>query len=269
MRIRITIQLIIFAFAMCVPVMAQINGLDVVENNQQPQVDGRVIVDTQESASFASTSTIKNNIIRYPQTICSGDVPAMLEGLTPQGGTGSYTYLWQSTISGPNEGWGKASGNETTKNYNFPSGLTVTRWFRRVVTSGDEMNISDPIEITVTPLSVGGTASPSVSTICAGDQATLTLTGFTGSIYWQRSPNGQSDWVNVTGGSGATNATYKTARLSATTYYRAVVTNGVCSTASSDVVAVVVNGQSAAPTAVPRCTNYLGGNWWYGCLLSF
>jgi len=234
---------------MCAPVMAQINGLDVVENNQQPQVDGRVSVETKESASFASTSTIKNNIIRYPQTICSGETPAMLEGLTPQGGTGSYTYLWQSTINGPNEGWGKASGNETTKNYNFPSGLTVTRWFRRVVTSGDEMNISDPIEITVTPLSVGGTASPSVSTICEGGQATLTLTGFTGSIYWQRSPNGQSDWVNVTDGSGATNATYQTARLSATTYFRAVVTSGVCSTASSNVVAVVVNGQTAAPTA--------------------
>ena len=94
--------------------------------------------------------------------------------------------------------------------------------------------------IVVSPVSVAGTASGSVS-ICAGNSVSVSLSGNTGTIQWQQSLNGTSGWANVTGGSGATTSSYTTPNLTVTTYYRAVVTSGVCSTANSNTVTVTVN----------------------------
>jgi alpha-tubulin suppressor-like RCC1 family protein len=95
--------------------------------------------------------------------------------------------------------------------------------------------------ITVSPASVGGTATAAAATICSGNSTTITLTGNTGStIQWQQSANGTSGWVNVTGGSGGTTATYTTPNLTSTTYYRAVVTSGSCAAANSATATILV-----------------------------
>ncbi|MBI5219554.1 MAG: gliding motility-associated C-terminal domain-containing protein [Bacteroidia bacterium] len=101
----------------------------------------------------------------------------------------------------------------------------------------------------VYPMSVAGTAS-TPPPICAGSAATISLTGYTGSIQWQQSPNGTSGWANVTGGSGSTSASYTTAALTTTTYYRAVITSGAgCTSANSTTVSVTVTPQSVGGTA--------------------
>jgi hypothetical protein len=105
-----------------------------------------------------------------------------------------------------------------------------------------------PVTVTINPTSVAGTAS-SNQTICSGATASLTLTGQTGTIQWQQSANGTSGWSNVTMGTGATTSSYTTAALSATTFYRAVVTSGVCSSVNSNVITVTVNPTSVAGTA--------------------
>lgn len=99
--------------------------------------------------------------------------------------------------------------------------------------------------ITVNPASVGGTAS-SNQTICSGGTpADLTLSGHTGSIQWQSSPDNMA-WTDI---SGATNATLTGAQmgaLTATTYYQAVLTSGVCAPAESSVVTITVEPTPAA-----------------------
>ncbi len=91
--------------------------------------------------------------------------------------------------------------------------------------------------ITVDPVSVAGTAS-GTTTICSGSSTTVSLSGNVGTIQWQQSANGTSGWTDI---SGATATSLPTGSLTATTYYRAVVTNGVCSSATSDTVIVSMN----------------------------
>ena len=119
--------------------------------------------------------------------------------------------------------------------------LTQTTSFRAVVTSGVcSSATSTPTTITVNAVSVGGTVS-GTSSVCSGtNNTTLTLTGNNGTISkWQSSTTADfsgvvTDIVNSTSVITVTN-------LTATTYYRAVVINGVCSSANSSVVSITVN----------------------------
>jgi PKD repeat protein len=103
--------------------------------------------------------------------------------------------------------------------------LNSTTYYRAVVTSGvcTAANTASAT-ITVNPTPVAGTVS-GAGTVCSGsNSATLTLSGNTGTIQWQSSSNN----TNFTNINGATTQTYTATNLTATTYYRAVVTNGSC-----------------------------------------
>ena len=102
--------------------------------------------------------------------------------------------------------------------------------------------------ITVSPAPAGGTVAGS-TTVCIGtNSATLTLSGYIGTITrWESS----LDNFATAGTSIAhTTNTLTASNLIATTYYRAVVTSGVCASANSTVVTVTVNS----------CTNKWKGN---------
>ncbi len=99
--------------------------------------------------------------------------------------------------------------------------------------------------------SIGGTVSGSNDTVCIGTNATtLTLTGFTGSIQWQASTTSVTNgFSNI---SGANSATHIANNLSVKTYFRAIVTNGICPSSISTVDSVGVN-----PAIL---TNIISGN---------
>ncbi|MFH1319933.1 MAG: FISUMP domain-containing protein [Bacteroidota bacterium] len=63
----------------------------------------------------------------------------------------------------------------------------------------------------------------SQTTVCTGDTVLLALTGYTGSIQWQESPD-SANWSDI---SGATSDTAQVI-VDTTTYYRAMVTEGTC-----------------------------------------
>ena len=84
--------------------------------------------------------------------------------------------------------------------------------------------------------SVAGTAAITASMVCPGSGTTVNLTGYTGTIQWQQSADGSTGWANVTGGSGATTATYTTPALAVLTYYRATISGGACAPVVSNVV---------------------------------
>ena len=87
-----------------------------------------------------------------------------------------------------------------------------------------------------------GSISADKTTICVGQTATLTLAGYTGGIYWQKSTD-NATWRYIT---GANSVSYNTGNLTHSTYYRASVSN-CCEAFSSSILITYV---AALPPAL-------------------
>lgn len=117
-------------------------------------------------------------------------------------------------------------------------------------TDADGQTSSCVAQVTITdPNPIAGTVSAN-QIICSGSQPTnITLSGSTGTIQWQSSVN-NSTYTNIAGQTNATLLGSTIGTLTATRYYRAIITNGNCATtATSNVVTVTVNSLPNAPTA--------------------
>ena len=169
--------------------------------------------------------------------------------LTLSGYTGSITK-WQQSVDGGVQ-WTDITNTNAT--YAF-SGISSTTKYRAVVTSGSCGSINSGIgTVNVYQTSVGGSVGGSAS-VCSGTNSTLlTLTGYTGTIQWQSSTTSTtSGFTNI---GTATAATYTATNLTVTTYYRAVLTNGACTAANSNVATVTVN---PLPTITGTLTTCIG-----------
>jgi gliding motility-associated-like protein len=185
------------------------------------------------------------------QTLCIGATPVALNRATPPtGGTGSYSYQWES--SADNTNWTAIAG-ATGPDY-APGPLAATTYFRRRVTSGScDPAYSPTVTLTVLPAVTAGTIA-SDQTICAASApapltSTLGASGGTGTFTYQWEVSGDnSNWTAI---AGATATTYAPGALTATTYFRRRVTSGTgtCSTGISNVVTIQVQ-----PVVTPRLT---------------
>ena len=169
------------------------------------------------------------------------------------GNDGDQLFLDNVKVSGPlTYQWSASAGLSATNISNPVANPTSTTNYTLTVTSGG-CSASDQVQVAVSPTSVGGTAS-SDQTICSGVTPTaLSLTGNTGTIQWQSSTTSASaGFTNITNETGET---LTLGALSTTTYYRAVVTSGVCTSANSNVVTITVNAIPSAPvvTVVNNC----------------
>ena len=112
--------------------------------------------------------------------------------------------------------------------------------------------------ITVSPPSVAGSIA-AASSVCSGTGTTLTLSGNTGTIEWQSSTD------NVTYGtiSGATASSLSTGNLTQTKYFKALVSSGTCSAASTSaqVITIYANGTYIGPSTGDwnDAANWCGG----------
>lgn len=115
------------------------------------------------------TQGITQNTISISSTaaeVCYNTAPPQrITGSTPQGGDGTYTYKWQQSIDNIN--YTDITGISTV-DYQ-PAALTVTTYFRRVVTSGictgNTSSISSPVMIKVDP-AIQATFTATVTTSC-------------------------------------------------------------------------------------------------------
>lgn len=105
-----------------------------------------------------------------------------------------------------------------------------------------------------------GTATSDYASFCAGGTATITLTGSVGTRQWQQSTDGGTTWTNVTTGTGGTTAVYRTAPLTVTTKFRALVTSGSCTGTPSNVITITVNEVTEWTGATDILWN-TGSNW--------
>ncbi|AXE18440.1 hypothetical protein DR864_12095 [Runella rosea] len=210
---------------------------------------------TVKTAQVHTNSALTNNgIIEYPQgnpipNVTNNDViiaPISTCGvLTPAlqiGGSNSFT------VGGT---WYKdASMMATAGTY---SGNTFTVTDLTVGAHTLYFTVTDPanacprtvgINVTVNPASVGGTVG-AAQTICAGTSpADLTLTGNAGNVVkWQKSTDLAFTSPTDIAGTSTTLTGATIGNLTANTYFRAVVKNGVCDEVNSEAVLITVNQQ--------------------------
>ncbi|WP_345088803.1 T9SS sorting signal type C domain-containing protein [Flavobacterium chungnamense] len=105
------------------------------------------------------------------------------------------------------------------------------------------------VVVTLDPASVAGTVSAN-QTICENTQPTdISLIGNTGTIQWQSSPDNIT-FTDISGETAATLAGATIGNLTATSYYRAMVTSGACTAATSAVVIITVTPSVAASVSI-------------------
>jgi len=178
--------------------------------------------------------------IAADQTICAVATPAPLtSGTAATGGSGSFTYRWESSVD--NVTWTTISA--AVSEGLVPGPLTTTTYFRRRVASGPCTALSNTVTITVTPPVLAGTIAADQA-LCAGvTPAPLTsatpATGGTGGVAYQwESSTDNTTWTAI---GGATGATYAPGALNATTYFRRRASaTGACAPAVSNVVTITV-----------------------------
>jgi hypothetical protein len=133
--------------------------------------------------------------------------------------------------------------------------LSATTYYEAVVTSGLCSSATSPnVTVTVDPAPVAGFISGAAS-ICAGTNVTtLSLSAYSGTIQWYSSAN-NSSFSEVANASGPS---LTVTNLGTTTYYEAVVSSGVCSSATTPSVTMAINplpGASIGVTGTPVCMN--------------
>ncbi|WP_210466867.1 gliding motility-associated C-terminal domain-containing protein [Rufibacter roseolus] len=199
---------------------------------------------------------ITENNIAGAQTVCSGDVPALLAGSDPKGGDGVYVYLWEYSKDGVT--YETASGKTNASDYQ-PAALTHNAWFRRVVTSGYCTSVSDEIMVAVN--------QPITDNLISGDQDIClgaTPVAFTASdpvggdgkytYLWESSTVGPNSGFTTAAGI-SNRKSYEPEAITNSTWFRRVVSGGVCPPSSSNAVKITVtppiaNNRISSPQSV-------------------
>jgi RHS repeat-associated protein len=152
------------------------------------------------------------------------------------GGTGSYTYEWQSSTDGSN--WVNVGVSNTTFT---PVGLTAKTYYRVAVSSNGAISYSAVAIVDVYPPLLVGSIDPAGQTILVNTAPQpLAITGITGgngnySYQWEVS----ADNNVFTPISQANLVTYSPCPLASTAYYRiAVTSNGVTAYSNSAMIDV-------------------------------
>ncbi len=174
--------------------------------------------------------------IATSQTICVGATPASLTSTTAaSGGVGTINYQWETSANNTN--WSDVA-SATSATYS-PGAVSVNTYFRRKASTVNDAAVYTSSVLITVQQSVGGSIAGSAA-VCAGTNSTvLTLSGYTGSITkWQSSLT--SNFASVTDIANTT-ASLTATNLSATTYYRALVTLGSCTAANSASASITVN----------------------------
>ncbi|MCU0429862.1 MAG: hypothetical protein MUF42_07795, partial [Cytophagaceae bacterium] len=190
------------------------------------------------SVQITIEPAIANNTISAAQTFCSSGDPANLNGSIPTGGTGLYSFQWQSS---PDNSTFTDIPGATFQNYD-PTTISATTYYRRGISSGTcAMTYSGSVQITIEPSLANNTISAAQTFCGSGDPTQLNgslPTGGNGvySYQWQSSSNN----ITFTDISGATLQNYDPSTISSTTYYRRGVSSGTCAIVYSASVQITI-----------------------------
>ena len=191
-------------------------------------------------------------VLNY-QTSCSGTPNSGIASFTVGNSCGSILLSATGLTSSPGISyqWQESTDNLSFNNIINSNSSTLTtnsyqdKYYRLTTNCIYGGTSFSNVVFSVSPLSISGTASSDQS-ICTGSTSSnLVLTSYSGSIQWQLS----SDNISYTNILNATSATYSPGILTSTRYYRALVTNGNCSTDTTNRVSLIIYPTSVAGTA--------------------
>ncbi|MFW0714622.1 PKD domain-containing protein [Pedobacter sp. N23S346] len=179
---------------------------------------------------------VTNSISTAADPICFGQ-NATITGSTPTGGSGVFSYQWQSSPDGNT--WTNIA-NATNKDLTL--NVPVSTFYRRLVNSTICAAVSNSVQVVVLP-ALGNNTISADQIICIGTAA-APLAGSTPSggngtyaYQWQSSLNAIV-WTDVL---GAIDVNYTPPIPTATIYYRRSVSSGSCAVTISNQVKITVN----------------------------
>ena len=207
-----------------------------------------------------SPAAVAKAITASPATICTGSSTTLTLATASVG-----SIQWQKSTTSSLEGFENvgdviASTTATNGVVTLSTGaLTQDTWFRIVFTSGACSVNSAVVKVTVSLASSVGDLTTAAATVCTATGTTLTLGTSTGTVAWYKSTNfvnatsAAAVWTLVPASATVTSTSLATGSLvyaaaTPTTWYKAVVTSGACSS-TSNVVSVTVS-PAAKATAV-------------------
>ncbi|MFD1187703.1 Ig-like domain-containing protein [Pontibacter rugosus] len=209
-------------------------------------VKSAICTDVSAPLQVTVTPVISNNTIKGDAEICEGSAPSALTGSEPEGGNDSYTYAWESSLTGDPADFRAAAGKNDEQHYTSVN-LNQTTWFRRKVTSGScQEDVSALVKITVYKPISSNTISEE-QTVCAGAiPAVLTGSqpegGNKNYVYtWEMSSDGSNFEPATLGRSLLNGINFAPAALSKPMWFRRVVSGGPCEASKSNAVLITVN----------------------------
>ncbi len=145
-----------------------------------------------------------------------------------------YTGTW--TQSG---GPGSVSfANPNQANTNVTGLIPGTYFFTWTISNGVCSDVSDDIQVTVSPLSSAGTLTGNNIVCSNNNTGTVTLSGYTGNIIrWEFSTDGGANWTVI----NHTLSSYTYQNLSSVTHFRSLVQSGLCAVQYSNTVTITVD----------------------------
>lgn len=174
---------------------------------------------------------ISNNTITLTnQQICLGTTPGLINGSTPTGGNGMFSYQWEMSTTSATADFIMAPGTNNSINYTFPV-LISTTWFRRRVISATSHSYSNALQVTILPVP----PAPIVANqaICSGSSATLQASSVAHSFSWYATSQGGTPLH--------TGETYTTPTLlQTTTFYAESKSESGCTSSTRTAVRVTV-----------------------------
>ncbi|HEX2968396.1 MAG TPA: gliding motility-associated C-terminal domain-containing protein [Bacteroidales bacterium] len=183
-------------------------------------------------------SSVSGNLI---DSVCSGIVPPKITGTLPVGGSGTYSYMWE-TKSNIDPLWHTVPG-AILPDYTPPAedDLTTTVFYRRIVTDTSPIpivDVSKEVKLIIQPVLKENTIGAD-QTICNAQTPadiipTGTLNGGNGhySYKWEKSP----DNISYSLATGVyTNSDYNSPALNADTWFKRTVVSGRCVNTSAPV----------------------------------
>jgi len=201
--------------------------------------------DLRDTIDVTTTPPTVAGRVMSDTTVCSGINNSLL---TVSGKTGNV-LKWLSSTNGAS--WQEiavAADNYTVKN------LTASTRYAALVQNGSSCTIDTSLAaiIAVDPQSIGGKVSPDNMNICLGQKIDpqLTVSNYTGAVVNWQSSYDKNSWTNVAPVNS--NDTYQAGTVSRTTYYRALVKNGVCPADTSGIATLqFYNTPMPAATIAP------------------
>lgn len=213
-----------------------IPGNLVVATTYYRRLAGSSVCNTVASNVVAALAPIGNNqITTAPASYCGSFSSVAITATTPTGGSGTYSYQWQSSTDGVS--FNPISG-ATLASYTTGSNITQTTWYRRVVTTPTSCTSTSPalrLAVNSNPtVTIGATAA----SVCGGNTTTLTASGASSYVWSSASGTGT---LNTTTGSTVI------ATPIATITYTVTGTDGNGCTAAANQT-ITYNALPASPT---------------------